>query len=163
MFSSTAAPAPPYKSRPVSFPVTGAWRLYLSSFRVDCLESSWLGMVCQIFRESRYLEQTLHWFACPFKFVLPKSLLSCPRSLVYDLNAILSFVAAFFLFRAFIEALFGRMKCVTAVSGSVRDPRVLMLSFGGPWATTINLVQSSEVFGCIEMLQAEGVSSSMRF
>ncbi|KAF3546701.1 hypothetical protein DY000_02002295 [Brassica cretica] len=31
-----------------------------------------------------------------------------------------------FTARAFIEALFGRMKCVTAVSGSVRDPRVVL-------------------------------------
>ncbi|KAL0652395.1 hypothetical protein Bca4012_095086 [Brassica carinata] len=48
-----------------------------------------------------------------------------------DLNAIMSFVAAFFLISvgfggAFIEALFGRMKCVTAVSGSVCDPRVVL-------------------------------------
>ncbi|KAF2588973.1 hypothetical protein F2Q70_00040806 [Brassica cretica] len=35
-----------------------------------------------------------------------------------------------------------------------------MLSFGGSWATTINLVPSSEVFGCIEMLQAEGNGES---
>ncbi|KAH0864879.1 hypothetical protein HID58_082090 [Brassica napus] len=51
--------------------------------------------------------------------------------LSFDLNAIMSFAAAFFLISvgfggAFIEALFGRMKCVTAVSGSVCDPRVVL-------------------------------------